>query len=142
MLRSSTYVAVGSCQDKDKVNQYKADIKAQLTRAGLIRGIPRLPMDGTSASSSAQTSRGGAIATADRYSQSVVAGVGPSTTSVRSRRSDSHTLYSQPSGFEQPSQFHRPVNMLPAIPGLGVLTLFNVSLLIACRLMPSASQIQ
>jgi hypothetical protein len=32
---------ISSVQDKQSVEAYKADIKAQLTRAGLIRGQPR-----------------------------------------------------------------------------------------------------
>ncbi|KAI0635619.1 fungal-specific transcription factor domain-containing protein [Trametes polyzona] len=57
-------------RDKEKVAAYKADIKEQLSRMGLIRGQPRQPWHGGLPSSSSQPSTPG------------VAGPGPQTTNT------------------------------------------------------------
>ncbi|KAI0687729.1 fungal-specific transcription factor domain-containing protein [Cytidiella melzeri] len=104
-------------RDKEKVAHYKADIKAQLTRAGLIRGQPRAVFNPSSSTTTTTTLTGPSpSARPDRYPQSATAGPGPSTTTtLRSRRSDAYGPYV----YNPSPRFSRPPSaMISAVPGL------------------------
>ncbi|KAI0091027.1 fungal-specific transcription factor domain-containing protein [Irpex rosettiformis] len=111
-------------KDKEKVAQYKADIKAQLTRAGLIRGIPRSPYNQTPNTSTPDTrgsSANAPVAPRDRYPQPAIAGPGPrtATTRIRSPRSEPYGSYGI---VDQSTTFpSRPPSssIMSALPGLG-----------------------
>ncbi len=85
-----------SSQDKEKVAAYKADIKEQLSRMGLIRGQPRQPWHTGLASASQPPTPG-------------VAGPGP-TTSMR--RSMSAREYRREAGYMRGAPYH-----LSGLPG-------------------------
>ncbi|KAI0649400.1 fungal-specific transcription factor domain-containing protein [Trametes meyenii] len=82
-------------RDKEKVAAYKADIKDQLSRMGLIRGQPRQPWHATGLAASQPSTPG-------------VAGPGPQTL----RRSMSAREYRRESGVVRGAPYH-----LPGMPG-------------------------
>ncbi|KAI0671467.1 hypothetical protein C8Q78DRAFT_774400 [Trametes maxima] len=90
-----TYVACRPAalglQDKEKVAAYKADIKDQLSRMGLIRGQPRQPWHATGLAASQPSTPG-------------VAGPGPQTL----RRSMSAREYRRESGVVRGAPYHLP----------------------------------
>ena len=107
-------------QDKEKVAEYKANIKAQLTRAGLIRGQPRAIYNSVNTSSPAALPSYSASATAsDRYAPSAVAGPGPTTSTLRRGRPTDYTLYQHPQRYDTPASLSRPSTMMSGLPGLG-----------------------
>ncbi|KAI0342709.1 hypothetical protein BDW22DRAFT_141097 [Trametopsis cervina] len=120
-------------RDKEKVAQYKADIKAQLTRAGLIRGQPRAVYTSLSTPSPSSLASRVLIAPSDRYPQPAAAGPGPSTSlTFRSRRSEAASAASSSSSFHPyppppPPPPHPPSAQYPrppvisGIPGLDTL---------------------
>ncbi|KAL1940291.1 hypothetical protein VTO73DRAFT_9243 [Trametes versicolor] len=83
--------------DKEKVAAYKADIKEQLSRMGLIRGQPRQPWHTGLASASQPPTPG-------------VAGPGPTTSSMR--RSMSAREYRREAGYMRGAPYH-----LSGLPG-------------------------
>ena len=99
----ASYTAFSHCllQDKQAVETYKANIKAQLTRAGLIRGQPRPPTAAPLLSSRTPP---------QPYHQS--SDISPPS----SLQFDHHDYYQY---FDAPQEQHRPPNnnMIPGMPG-------------------------
>ncbi|KAI0076017.1 hypothetical protein K474DRAFT_1675932 [Panus rudis PR-1116 ss-1] len=92
-------------RDKEKVAEYKASIKDQLSRAGLIRGQPRsvyLPH---------------AASTVVPSQASAVAGPGPSTTSIRQRNSGGPSDFPYRQTYGGSPHFAQSTQMLPGLPG-------------------------
>lgn len=113
----------GGLQDKEKVAEYKANIKAQLTRAGLIRGQPRSVYASLNASSSTSvsvptTSSSASSSSADRYAAPGLGGPGPS--SLRGGRSEGPyaSSYANVHGYDS-SRFQQPNSVMSAMSGLG-----------------------
>lgn len=93
--------------------EYKANIKAQLTRAGLIRGQPRSVYASSSTSVPPQSSA--SSSTADRF---VPALAGPGPSSLRGGRSEGYSPYANVHGYDA-SRFQQTNNVMSAMSGLG-----------------------
>ncbi|PSS36747.1 hypothetical protein PHLCEN_2v1378 [Hermanssonia centrifuga] len=111
-------------RDKEKVAEYKAEIKAQLTRAGLIRGQPRAiynalanPSSTVTSATTSTTSILPRRSSSDRFPQSAVAGPGPSTTGLRRSRTNEYNVY--PTRYASSPHFQQSTNLISGIPGLG-----------------------
>ncbi|EKM58499.1 uncharacterized protein PHACADRAFT_193620 [Phanerochaete carnosa HHB-10118-sp] len=106
-------------RDKEKVAEYKASIKAQLTRAGLIRGQPRATYSSLTSSSSALAQSPASSSSSDRYLSGALAGPGPST--LRAGRSDPYPSFPHGRSYE-PSRYHHANTVMSAMTGLDAIS--------------------
>ena len=97
-----------AAQDKERVAEYKANIKAQLTRAGLIRGQPRSVYSTLASSSTSVGQPSGA--SSSRYA--------PGPSSLRGGRSEGFPSYDNVQGYDS-SRFHHAANTMSGMSGLG-----------------------
>ncbi|THH00370.1 hypothetical protein EW026_g2146 [Hermanssonia centrifuga] len=93
-------------RDKEKVAEYKAEIKAQLTRAGLIRGQPRAIYNALANPSSTITSA----------TTSTTSILPRRTTGLRRSRTNEYNVY--PTRYASSPHFQQSTNLISGIPGL------------------------
>lgn len=108
----------GALQDKEKVAEYKANIKAQLTRAGLIRGQPRAVYSTLTSSAAGLAQSSASSSSSDRFLPAL-AGPGPS--SLRASRSDPYASFAHARSYES-SRYHHANNVMSAMTGLDALS--------------------
>ncbi|GJE94614.1 Zn(II)2Cys6 transcription factor [Phanerochaete sordida] len=109
-------------RDKEKVAEYKANIKAQLTRAGLIRGQPRAVYSTSTSSVGGMGLSSASSSSSDRYLAGPLAGPGPS--SLRAGRSDPYASYAHARAYDS-SRYHAAGNVnsvMSAMTGLDALS--------------------